>query len=162
MPVVHGIVHSQASLHGCLRSCRAAGHSQGHSAWGWFSCACSLHASDASAAGHEPGQAWDWVSHLGGGRGHSLVGALHEGGGGMMHHSPAPPEGRGCLSVGRCLETQGDSTMKAIAVWILRVLVPSPAAMEKQKRWANTAAWWIFVNGERPIGAANRHESSNI
>ena len=24
------------------------------------------------------------------------------------------------------------------------MLVPRPAIMEKQKRWANTAAWWIF------------------
>ena len=86
-----GLIPHPTCVHGCIAPRR-----------GWFSCACSLHASDASAAGHEPGQAWDWVSHLGGGRGHSLVGALHEGGGGMMHHSPAPPEGRGRLSVGRC------------------------------------------------------------
>ena len=31
------------------------------------------------------------------------------------------------------------------AVWILNVLVPRPTTKEKQKRWANTAAWWIFV-----------------
>ena len=34
--------------------------------------------------------------------------------------------------------------LKINAVWILNVLVPRPATMEKQKRWASTAAWWIF------------------
>jgi len=33
------------------------------------------------------------------------------------------------------------------------VLVPRPATMEEQKRWVNTAAWWIFVNGEKSIDA---------
>ena len=37
------------------------------------------------------------------------------------------------------------SALKIIAVWILNVLVPRPATMETRKRWANTAAWWIFV-----------------
>ena len=40
--------------------------------------------------------------------------------------------------------------------------------MEKRERWANTAAWWIFVtpvglegvDGEKSIDAANCHESS--
>ena len=36
-------------------------------------------------------------------------------------------------------------------MWILNVLVPRPAI------WANTAAWWTVVSGERPIGAANWH-----
>ena len=31
-----------------------------------------------------------------------------------------------------------------MALWILNVLVPRPATAEKQKGWANTAAWWIF------------------
>ena len=34
--------------------------------------------------------------------------------------------------------------LKINAVSIPNVLVPQPATMEKQKRWANTAAWWIF------------------
>ena len=39
------------------------------------------------------------------------------------------------------------SALKMIAVWILHVFVPRPASVEKQKQWANTAAWWIFMNG---------------
>ena len=49
--------------------------------------------------------------------------------------------------------------------------------MEKQKRWANTAAWWIFVTqvglgegrmveifviGERSVDAARCQESSQL
>ena len=65
------------------------------------------------------------------------------------------------------------SALKMTAVWILQVLVPRPATMT-QKRWANTAAWWIFVtqasakeglgqifvNGAKSIAAANCRESS--
>ena len=40
----------------------------------------------------------------------------------------------GALAVAECLH----STLKIIAVWILDVLVPRPATMEKRKRWANT------------------------
>ena len=54
------------------------------------------------------------------------------------------------------------SALKIIAAWILHVLVPRPAGMEKQTQSANTVDWWIFVSGEKPIDAANCQESSNI
>ena len=47
-------------------------------------------------------------------------------------------------------------------MWIRNVLVPRPLTMEKQKQWANTAAWWIFVNGEKSIDTAYCQESSCI
>ena len=47
-------------------------------------------------------------------------------------------------------------------MWIVNVLVPQPATTEKQKRWTNAAAWWIFVSGKKSIDAANYQESSNI
>ena len=34
--------------------------------------------------------------------------------------------------------------------------------MKKQKRWANTAACWIFVSGEKLIDAANCQERNNV
>ena len=46
----------------------------------------------------------------------------------------------GRSAVAECLH----SALKIIALWILNVLVPQPATMEKQEQWANTAAWWIF------------------
>ena len=45
------------------------------------------------------------------------------------------------------------SALKIIAAWILNVLVPWHVTIEKQKQWANTAAWWIFMSGEKPIDA---------
>ena len=46
------------------------------------------------------------------------------------------------------------SALKIIAVWIPNVAVPRPAT--------NTAAWWIFVNGEKSMGTAKCQESSKI
>ena len=47
-----------------------------------------------------------------------------------------------CRAVGRstvveCLQV----ALKIVAVWILNVLVQRPTTSEKQKQWANTAAW---------------------
>ena len=52
------------------------------------------------------------------------------------------------------------SALKMIAVWILNVLMPRPATREKQKQWANTAAWCIFVSAEKSIDAAHCLETS--
>ena len=48
-----------------------------------------------------------------------------------------------------------------MAVGILNLLVPWTTTMEKQKWWANTAAWWSCVSGEQSIDTANCQESSN-
>ena len=55
--------------------------------------------------------------------------------------SVACHSGAGRSAVAECLH----SALKIIAVQIVNVLVPRPATKEKQKRWANTAAWWILV-----------------
>ena len=49
-----------------------------------------------------------------------------------------------------------------IAMWILNVLVPWHTTMEKRKRCASTAPWWIIVDSEKPIGTTDCQESSNI
>ena len=36
----------------------------------------------------------------------------------------------------------------------------NPLPMEKQEQWANTAAWGIFVTGERSMDAANCQQHS--
>ena len=36
-----------------------------------------------------------------------------------------------------------------------KAAVPRPATMEKEKLWANTATWWIFVSGEKSIDPAH-------
>ena len=40
--------------------------------------------------------------------------------------------------------------------------VPRPTTMKQQKRWANTTAWWIFMNCEKSIDTADCQESINI
>ena len=34
--------------------------------------------------------------------------------------------------------------------------------MEIQKRWADTAAWWSYVSGEKSMDATNCRESSTV
>ena len=53
------------------------------------------------------------------------------------------------------------TALNIIAVWVLNKLVHDKPPMEKQKWWANTAAWWIFVSGEKLIDA-DFQETSDI
>ena len=52
--------------------------------------------------------------------------------------------------------------LKIMAVWFLKCAVRRPATDRETERPGQTAAWWIFVSGEKSIDAANFQESSNI
>ena len=58
-----------------------------------------------------------------------------------LHRCLRSGRAAGRSAMAECLH----SALKSIAMWMLNVLVPRPATMEKQKRCANTAAWWVFV-----------------
>ena len=62
---------------------------------------------------------------------------------------------RSCGAVGHSPMAECLHSALKMIVRILNVLVPRPAIMEKQKKWANTAACWIFKSGETSMDVAN-------